>query len=68
TAKSAAAVLSVAQAAGVAALELGVVGAPNGRFRLALVEGPLDLPIVKLRAGYFDALPRRLERPMEAAS
>ena len=64
----AAAVVAAAHQAGLPALELGVVGPMNGRFRCALVDGPLDLPIVKLRAMWFDAIPRRMERATEAAS
>ncbi len=56
----AAAVQALAGELGVPAVRAGSVGPVNGPFRIALRDGSMDEPVVRLRDVYFSAIPRRM--------
>jgi phosphoribosylformylglycinamidine synthase len=56
----AAAVQALAGELGVPAVRVGSVGPVNGSFRIALRDGSVDEPVVRLRDVYFSAIPRRM--------
>jgi len=56
----AAAVQALAGELGVPAVRVGSVGPVNGSFRIALRDGSVDEPVVRLRDVYFSAMPRRM--------
>src|SRR6267378_2113341 len=55
-----AAVQALAGELGVPAVRAGSVGPVNGPFRIALRDGSIDEPVVRLRDVYFSAIPRRM--------
>jgi phosphoribosylformylglycinamidine synthase subunit PurL len=64
------AIRSIAESHGVPALQIGRVGAPDGRFRIVTPTRVLDAATSELAAVYYEAIPRRMDRspaPVAAA-
>ena len=60
------ALLALAAEHGVPAAQVGVVGVPGGTFRVAAAGAVLAAPVAQLAAVYERAIPRRMERGVEA--
>ena len=56
----AAVVVALAAELGVPVHRAGVVGAPDGTFRVTLRDGQIARPVAALRRVYFEAIPRRM--------
>ena len=54
------AVTALAQELGVPVHRAGVVGAPDGTFRVTLRDAQIARPVAALRRVYFEAIPRRM--------